>query len=194
LEPLIPEFMLMIERNGEEKNFSNLLNVQITGTKDYKMHLLFDILKGIVNKKAELHLKKHFPIELVIQANSDILHLLESYENTLKQLFKIEKSSYFTANEILPSDFEFFTILDITIGIKAFSVTKEEDILAQLERDLKSKSESLEYLRTTLMALSLNPLADPVKMSEKEAELETLKTEIQHLEIKIQKAKMAKKL
>ena len=44
------------------------------------------------------------------------------------------------------------------------------------------------------MALSLNPLADPVKMSEKEAELETLKTEIQHLEIKIQKAKMAKKL
>ena len=79
------------------------------------------------------------------------------------------------------------------IGIKAFFITKEDDILVQLERDLKSKTESLEYLRTNLMALSLNPLADPVKISEKEGELETLKSEIQRLEIKIQKTKMAKK-
>ncbi len=43
------------------------------------------------------------------------------------------------------------------------------------------------------MALSLNPLADPVKISEKEGELETLKSEIQRLEIKIQKNKNGKK-
>lgn len=192
-KPLIPEFMLLVERNGEGKNFSDLLNAKIEGTKDYKIHLLFDIFKGIVAKKADLHIKKHLPIELVIQANSDILHLLASYESSLKQLFKIEKITYCTANEILPSGFESFNILDMKIGIKAFFITKEDDILVQLERDLKSKTESLEYLRTNLMALSLNPLADPVKISEKEGELETLKSEIQRLEIKIQKTKMAKK-
>lgn len=185
--------MLLVERNGEGKNFSDFLNAKIEGTKDYKIHLLFDIFKGIVAKKADLHIKKHLPIELVIQANSDILHLLASYESSLKQLFKIEKITYCTANEILPSGFESFNILDMKIGIKAFFITKEDDILVQLERDLKSKTESLEYLRTNLMALSLNPLADPVKISEKEGELETLKSEIQRLEIKIQKTKMAKK-
>ena len=70
--------MLLVERNGEGKNFSDLLNAKIEGTKDYKIHLLFDIFKGIVAKKADLHIKKHLPIELVIQANSDILHLLAS--------------------------------------------------------------------------------------------------------------------
>ena len=58
-KPLIPEFMLLVERNGEGKNFSDLLNAKIEGTKDYKIHLLFDIFKGIVAKKADLHIKKH---------------------------------------------------------------------------------------------------------------------------------------
>jgi hypothetical protein len=44
-----------------------------------------------------------------------------------------------------------------------------------------------------LMALSSMPLTPAEKMEEKQKELDGVMSEIQHLEIKIQKAKMEKK-
>lgn len=54
--------------------------------------------------------------------------------------------------------------------------------------------QTLEYLRSTLVALSLNPLSDPVKLAEKESELDQLKSEIQELELNIKKMKATKKV
>lgn len=84
-------------------------------------------------------------------------------------------------------------ILDITVGIKSCELSPQQDEQMQREKQLKEKTQALEYVRSTLMALTLNPLTDPQKIEEKEAEMETLKNELQHLEIKIQKAKMEKK-
>lgn len=193
LRPVIPEFVYRVEQVLGEMKPQLLKKSDYQVEKDYKIHLLFDILKGVHQQRVQLKLKKHLPIQLAIQANSAILHLLESYESSLKSLFKIEKMQYLTANESFPSDFHIFMILDITVGIKSYELSPQQDEQMQREKQLKEKSQALEYVRSTLMVLTLNPLTDPQKIEEKEAEMECLKNDIQHLEIKIQKAKMEKK-
>ncbi len=193
LRPVIPEFVCRVEQLLGEIKPQLLKKSDYQAAKDYKIHLLFDILKGVHQQRAQLKLKKHLPIQLAIQANSDILHLLESYESSLKSLFKIEKMHYLAANESFPADFHRFMILDITVGIKSCELSPQQDEQMQREKQLKEKTQALEYVRSTLMALTLNPLTDPQKIEEKETEMETLKNELQHLEIKIQKAKMEKK-
>ena len=194
LSPIIPEFISMIEGVLKFPVKSVVNREELHGVKDYRTFLLFDILKGIQLKRAELQLKKHLPIALCVQANSDILRLIESYESSLKLLFKTEEIQYLAANEVFPSGFETFMILDITVGIKALDLPQHEDYLAQLEKEHASKLQTLEYLRSTLVALSLNPLADPVKLAEKESELDQLKSEIQELELNIKKMKATKKV
>ncbi len=193
LKPIIPEFFAMVVATFTAQMPPRLSKEAWSGVKDYKIHLLFDILQGISSKKSELQLKKHLPIELVVQANPEILRMLETHQASLKLLFKTQEIHYLTANEVFPSGFETFSILDIQVGIKALLASPKEDAFAELERAFKAKSQTLEYVRSTLMALSFNPLSDPVKLTEKEAELEHLKTDLQILEIKIQKAKMEKK-
>ena len=68
-----------------------------------------------------------------------------------------------------------------------------DNIRQKLEREFKSKKETADYLRSMLMALSSMPLTPSEKIEEKQKELDTVMSEIQHLEIKIQKAKMEKK-
>lgn len=193
LRPVIPEFVCRVEQLLGTIKPQLLKKSDYQAEKDYKIHLLFDILKGVHQQRAQLKLKKHLPIQLAIQANSAILQLLESYEASLKSLFKIEKMQYLTANESFPSDFHIFNILDITVGIKPYELSPQQDEQMQREKQLKEKIQALEYVRSTLMVLTLNPLTDPQKIEEKEAEMETIKNDIQHLEIKIQKAKMEKK-
>lgn len=193
LKPFLPEFLAMVEATFGARMPALLSKEQYHGVKDYKIHLLFDILQGITSKKAELQLKKHLPIELAVQANPEILRMLETHQESLKLLFKTQEIHYLTANEAFPEGFETFHILDMQVGIKAIASSPKQNAFAELERAFKAKSQTLEYVRSTLMALSLNPLSDPAKIAEKEAELEQLKTDLQILEIKIQKAKMEKK-
>lgn len=193
LRPVIPEFVCRVEQLLGTIKPQLLKKTDYQAEKDYKIHLLFDILKGVHQQRTQLKLKKHLLIQLAIQANSAILQLLESYEASLKSLFKIEKMQYLTANESFPSDFHIFNILDITVGIKPYELSPQQDEQMQREKQLKEKIQALEYVRSTLMVLTLNPLTDPQKIEEKEAEMETIKNDIQHLEIKIQKAKMEKK-
>ena len=128
LSPIIPEFISMIEGVLKFPVKSLVNREELHGVKDYRTFLLFDILKGI-------QLKKHLPIALCVQANSDILRLIESYESSLKLLFKTEEIQYLAANEVFPSGFETFMILDITVGIKALDLPQHEDCLAQLEKE-----------------------------------------------------------
>ena len=67
------------------------------------------------------------------------------------------------------------------------------DDLLILEKLYKSKIQQAEYLRTTLMMLSTNPLIAQDKVAEKEKELQLLKDEIDTLDIKIKKIKMQRR-
>lgn len=68
-----------------------------------------------------------------------------------------------------------------------------EDDLLTLEKLYRAKLQQSEYLRTTLMMLSTNPLIAQDKVAEKEKELQLLKDEIDTLDIKIKKIKMQRR-
>ena len=96
-------------------------------------------------------------------------------------------------NAHLPSDFSCFSILEIEIWIKSSAEQVVGDDLVILEKLYKSKTQQAEYLRSTLMMLSTNPLIAQEKVKEKQKELELLKDEIDTLDIKIKKIKMQRR-
>ena len=96
-------------------------------------------------------------------------------------------------NSHLPSGFSCFSILEIEIWIKSSEAQVLGDDLLILEKLYKSKIQQAEYLRSTLMMLSTNPLIAQEKVKEKQKELELLKDEIDTLDIKIKKIKMQRR-
>ena len=193
LEPIIPEFVIMVEQVLWRPVEAPLINQFHSEVKDYKINLVFDIFYSIFQEKNALWLKKHVPIDFFIQANPSIIEVLESYKPSLEFLFKIKEFKFIRSNENYPSWYKTFSILDITLWIKAHEQEKKESTLDELEREFKSKKETADYLRSMLMALSSMPLTPSEKIEEKQKELDTIMSDIQYLEIKIQKAKMEKK-
>ena len=80
LSPIVPDFSALVQNIITQQELQLLDKETIVGKKDYKVQLFFDILEGIFHKKSDLQIKKHLPIEVAIQANADILHVVESYE------------------------------------------------------------------------------------------------------------------
>ena len=193
LEPIIPEFVIMVEQILGKEIEAPLINQFHCEVKDYKINLIFDIFYAIYQEKNALWLKKHVPIDFFIQANPSIIEVLEWFTPSLEFLFKIKEFNFIRSNENYPSWYKTFSILDITLWIKAHEQQKKESTLDELEREIKSKKETADYLRSMLMALSSMPLTPAEKIADKQQELDTIMSDIQHLEIKIQKAKMEKK-
>ena len=191
LAPIISEFVSMIENVVWEIKYPT--EIIIPWKKDYKIHLLFDILQGIEQEKMTLDLKKHVPIQLCVQANPDIVSLISSYEPSINLLFKVKEVIYIPTNEEYPEGYHAFNILDMTLWILPCDLKKQEDELEKLEKELKSKQQTAEYIRSILMALASSPLTPQEKIQAKKNELEDLKLEIQKIEIKIQKIRMQKK-
>lgn len=163
------------------------------GKKDYKIHLLFDIIKGINQQKQQKNLKKHQAIKLAIKGNSEILKLVEKNQEVFHALLRAGEIALLTGAEVIPTSYETFTLLDITLGIKLLEPEAEKEELPILEKKYKERLAHLEYIRSTLMMLSSNPLADTQKIHEKEQELQDIKDEIDGLDIRIKKLKMQKK-
>ena len=133
------------------------------------------------------------PIEFFIQANPNMLDLVQAYEPSLKQLFNIREIQYFWTNENYPKIYKEFSILDMNLWVKSYEVSKKESSLDEWEREKKSKQQTADYLRSMLMSLSSSPLTPSEKIAEKQKELDEIMFDIQCLDIKIQKAKMEKK-
>ena len=193
LMPYIPEFTLQIESILGQEFPRHLHRLAYQGKKDYRLHLLFDIIKGVIQQKLKLKLKKHQSIRLAVRANQDILRLVEDHKDVFHALLKVEWIDLVELNSRLPSEFASFTILEIEIWIKSSEEPKIEDDLLILEKLYRAKLQQSEYLRTTLMMLSTNPLIAQDKVAEKEKELQLLKDEIDTLDIKIKKIKMQRR-
>lgn len=108
-------------------------------------------------------------------------------------LLRAGEIALLTGAEVIPTSYETFTLLDITLGIKLLEPEAEKEELPILEKKYKERLAHLEYIRSTLMMLSSNPLADTQKIHEKEQELQDIKDEIDGLDIRIKKLKMQKK-
>lgn len=193
LMPYVPEFVAQIEGILTEQLPKHLQKSLHQWKKDYKLHLLFDIIKWITQQKALIKLKKHQPIHLAVKANQDILRLIEQHQEVFHTLFKVDDIQMVELNAHLPSGFSCFSILEIEIWIKSSEEQVVGDDLVILEKLYKSKIQQAEYLRSTLMMLSTNPLIAQEKVKEKQKELELLKDEIDTLDIKIKKIKMQRR-
>jgi len=70
--------------------------------KNYKIHLLFEIMDKITDIRENNCLKQHEPIDIFLQANTDFIELIEDYESRFKKLLRINKIEYLRPHQIIP--------------------------------------------------------------------------------------------
>ena len=166
---------------------------KMKGQKDYKLHLLFEVVKGVSHYKQQAQIKKHQSIMVYVQANAERIALLEEYAPLLRSLLKIQEMNTISYTESFPEGLEIIEILDMKIAFQLLQTKKDEGSLVNLEKQLVDLQQHLEYIRQTLMMLSTSPIPQTQKIADKEQEMQDLKNEIDILEIKIRKLKAQKK-
>ena len=96
-------------------------------------------------------------------------------------------------NEPIPRNFSSFKLLDGELGVADATSECKKDELSELEKQYHDKQTYLQTVKDVLIMLNSSPLADPLKIEEKEDEYAMIKDQLLTLEIKIQKLKMQKK-
>ena len=156
--------------------------------KSYLISLFMDLVDKFVSLKAGLSCKKHDPVSIFIKANPDFLKFCQSHETLLQKTLHADDITYLPYNEHAPSSYIQEDIIDITIGIKRFS--KDNPFcLAALTKKLAEKQDYLQYVRNLLSSLN-NNWWSPEIITKKREEIQSVKDEIEQLELEIQKLKM----
>ena len=156
--------------------------------KSYLISLFMDLVDKFVSLKTSLSCKKHDPVSIFIRANPDFLKFCQSHENLLQKTLHADDITYLPYNEQAPSSYIQEDIIDITIGIKRFS--KDNPFcLAALTKKLAEKQDYLQYVRNLLSSLN-NNWWSPEIITKKREEIQTVKDEIEQLELEINKLKM----
>ncbi len=158
--------------------------------KNYKIHLLFDIMDKIVEIREKNCLKQHESIDIFLQANTDFIELIEDYENLLKKLLKINAIEYLRPHQVVPNGYIVDNVINITLWVKIKKFCSEKDILNELKAQLEEKWHHLQNLRSILSSFSSS--SDKEEKDKKDKEMKKLKKEILELEYKINKIKMNK--
>lgn len=158
--------------------------------KNYKIHLFFDIMDKIVEIREKNCLKQHESIDIFLQANTDFIELIESYEDLLKRLLKINEIEYLRPHQSIPGWYIVDSVINITLGVKTKKFCSDKDIVNQLHAQLDEKEHHIQNLRSILSSFS--PSSDKEEKDKKEKEMKKLKKEILELEYKINKIKMNK--
>lgn len=192
-QPYLPFLIQEIATLLERPLRINLDQTKKEGQKDYKLNLLFEVVKGIADYKKQLQIKKHQAIKLYIQASMERAALLQEHLPLLKILLKIQEIEVLSNAESFAPHLQVFQLLDMQAACALLAVHKESDSLLALEKKLSDIQQHLEYIRQTLMMLSTSPIPQPQKIAEKEQEMQVLKQEMEDLEIKIKKIKAQKK-
>lgn len=157
--------------------------------KNYKVHLLFDIMDKIVEIRENNCLKQHESIDIFLQANTDFIELIENYEVLLKKLLRINNIEYIRPHQALPSWYTIDSVINITLWVKTKKVCSEKEYLNQLKSEMEDKEYHLQNIRNILYSYSSSNKEDKLK---KEKEMKKLKKEILEIEYKINKIKMLK--
>jgi len=155
---------------GEKSKDSSCIDM--SRSKDFKIYKLFDLIHKISEKKSELNLKKHQKILLFL---------------SVEQILMSER------NEPIPANFSTFSLLDGELGVADATTECKKDELSLLEKEYRDKQTYLQTVKEVLIMLESSPVADPLKIDEKQDEYAMLKDQLLTLEIKIQKLKMQKK-
>ena len=191
LAPYLPELKQQISHFvGERLNASS---IDTSRSKDFKIYKLFDLIHKISEKKSELNLKKHQKILLYHRGSPETFNLLIENQAVLSSLLSVEQILMSERNEPIPANFSTFSLLDGELGVADATTECKKDELSLLEKEYRDKQTYLQTVKEVLIMLESSPVADPLKIDEKQDEYAMLKDQLLTLEIKIQKLKMQKK-
>ena len=168
-------------------------NLNLSCPKDFKIYKLFDLIHKISEKKSELKLKKHQKITLFHKGSQETFNLLLENQTVLSSLLSVDQILMSERNEPIPRNFSSFKLLDGELGVADATSECKKDELSELEKQYHDKQTYLQTVKDVLIMLNSSPLADPLKVEEKEDEYAMIKDQLLTLEIKIQKLKMQKK-
>lgn len=155
--------------------------------KSYLISLFMEIVDKFSSLKANIPCKKHDCVSVFIKANPDFLKFCESHQWLLKKTLNAEEITYLPYNETIPSNYIKEDIIDITIGIKRFSKDNPY-CLTSLTKKLAEKQDYLQHLRNLLSSLNSNWWS-PEVITKKREEIQSVKDEIEALELEIYKLK-----
>ena len=156
--------------------------------KSYLISLFMDLVDKLSSLKVNIPCKKHDYVSIFIKANPDFLKFCQSHESLLQKTLRAEDIAYLPFNELAPNSYITEDIIDITIGIKRFC--KDNTFwLACLRKKFTEKQEYLQHLRNLLSSLN-NNWGSPEIITKKREEIQTIKDEIEQLELEINKLRM----
>ncbi len=157
-------------------------------SKNYKVHLFLNIVHVLLTLKKDLGIYKHEPVLIFIQSSSDFLSEINDSEVVLQTLLNAEDIVYLRKHDIVPDGYETRQVIDILVGLTKHNHQSKRDERMMLEQDLEEKKEYLQYLRTLISSAAIN--GRPEIVAKKEEELETLKKEIETIQLQITKIKV----
>lgn len=160
--------------------------------KNYKTNIFMDIVDKLRNIKMKLWLKKHDQIDVFVQASPDFIDFLSKSYALFNVLLNISTIDYINMHQDLPVDYEIDNVINIYIWAKKNTdmVKISKNVLWEMEDELQTKKEHLQYLKALVVSVVWSVPAD--MLDKKKQEIENLQQEIEELELNISKHKIKK--
>jgi polyhydroxyalkanoate synthesis regulator phasin len=144
----------------------------IQAQKNYKIHLLMNIVSSLKRLKDNLGLKNHEQVDVFVKASVDMVAFIKTYQQLLDTVLHVHVVDY-TSNDYFDSTWYLTdTIIDIVVWLKQAAAYRTS--LQHVQILLREKKEYLAHLRA-LMTMSPSP--------DKEEKIDALKVEIEKLEV-----------
>lgn len=193
LKSYVPFFSLEIEsyfkidRNGFDSfSFSDISLEE----KNYKISVLMDLVDKLNQMKIELWLKKHDYIDIFIQASPEFLNFLIENQEFLISMVNVSDLIYVNLHDEIPSWYQTDSVININVWVKSVSNSKDinKEVLLKMKQDLENKKENLQNLKSLIS--SAIGTADPSIIAKKKKEVLDLQSEVDELELDINKLKI----
>jgi len=195
LYPFIPNIVSEIQSkfniDWQWLSIQDFKEIELNG-KNYKINIFTEVVDKINLIKDQLGIKKHEFVDVVVQANPDLLTFLQENESIFRLLTKIQHISLIRPHEEMPNWYKVDNVINISVWIRKpdnISVEVKKDVLTELEWEYREKTEHLQHLKSLFASIYWN--ADSELMEKKRQEITNLQNDIEELEFKIWKLKMS---
>lgn len=197
LHPYIP---FVTEKLRQLLGFDGILMVSafpkqqnITAHKNYRMHLLMEMISEWRNLKKQVTDKPHEKVSLFVQANKDIQLLVEDHSSLVKNIIRVDDIEYINDHQEAPEGYQVAMIMDIKVWAKWIKEISWKEVLSDLEKQKEDEEQFLQRLRITLASPDFAMKAPEQVVSAKKQKMQEVKRRIAQIDFEINKIKMQKK-
>lgn len=177
LHPYLSETIIaLFGYSLEEIAYQHLLTIQQT-QKNYKIHLLMNIVWSLKHMKDTMGLKNHTPVDVIVRASLDMTSFVKQYEDLIQQIIHTTTIVYTSNEHVDMSSYLTENVVDMTIWLKQSA--QQRTNYQQLQILLHEKREYLSHLRA-LMSMAPSP--------DKEEKIAYLKSDIDKIEAQMKSA------